>query len=154
MNAGISFEALWYESRTALDRLSAAATSYNTTHCENAEASCHIPIFMVHVMYQVASMLTRLAQIAPDEEIQDKVERFKQLMGLVNSRWRIAGKFVNEWLSGVYNDHDNAKQYISGVYLNILEAEEMAISSEAIKTQYSLRPTDLTPTSFTSGPHP
>lgn len=95
MNAGISFEALWYESRTALDRLSAAATSYNITHFEDTEASCHIPIFLVHVMYQVASMLIRVAQITPDEEIKDKVKKFKQLMGLVNSRWRIAGKSVN-----------------------------------------------------------
>ena len=89
-------ESLWPEARTALDRLSAAAISYNDA-CTGAcalipDASDHVPIFLMHVMYQVACLLLSLSPTTRDGGIGDKIEAIKQLLQLVDSRWGLAGK--------------------------------------------------------------
>lgn len=90
-----SLESLWFEARTALNRLSAAAVSYNVsctiTCSDTPDTSNHVPVFVMHAMYQSACILLRLSQGALDGELSDKIEAIKQWFQLVNSRWRLAG---------------------------------------------------------------
>ena len=90
---GISWEKLWPETRTALDRLTAAAASYIAT-CRTVPDAPHIvPIFLLHVMYQVTCLLLRLAQTSSDGEIRDKIATLRLLLGRTGMRWRLSGEF-------------------------------------------------------------
>lgn len=112
---GASSESLCFETRTALDRLSTAALSYNEMCSQNPALVDGVPIFIVHVMYQVASTLLKVAQGVPDEETGEKIETLKRFLHQNDPRWRCAG-----------------------VYLNILQAQELTFSSERTKTEYSV----------------
>lgn len=125
---GPSTEALWYETRTALDRLFSSAVSFTATYCNVHDASDSIPIFVIHVTYQVACIYLRLAPGMTDGENRDKIEPFKQLLRLIDSRWRLAGKKINEDLLCY---HVKANLRLLGVYLKILEAQEITASSDA-----------------------
>ena len=89
----ISFGNFWPESIEAVNRLITAATSYmNPTITDLKEADC-VPIFFIHVMYQVGCILLTLARGGLlDEEIGEKLEVVKSLLLRVNTRWRLAGK--------------------------------------------------------------
>ncbi|KAH8888148.1 hypothetical protein GQ53DRAFT_872412 [Thozetella sp. PMI_491] len=91
-------EALWDETRTALDRLTGAAASYNVTCVTNRFASNLVSCFLIHAMYQVASTLLRLTRGAPDEETAEKIGTLRELLNLMDSRWRLAGKSTHAML--------------------------------------------------------
>ncbi|KAE9370944.1 hypothetical protein N431DRAFT_468950 [Stipitochalara longipes BDJ] len=88
-----SLESLCFETHTALDRLSSAALSYNETCSQDPASANAAPVFIVHVMYQVACALLRFAQGVPNEETREKIETLKRFLRLMEPRWRFAGKF-------------------------------------------------------------
>ncbi|CAH0056008.1 unnamed protein product [Clonostachys solani] len=123
----LSFESLWPESRTALNRLSAAAVSYSATCPAVPDAPHIVPIFLIHVMYQVCSILLRISQGSPDGNIRDQISTIKHFLGQIATRWRLGG-----------------------AYLKILEAQEIAISSNSVETQLSFLPAQFEPSPSSS----
>ena len=92
-DAGASFlDKLWVETRTALDRLSAAAVSYNTTCPHFPESADNVPVFLLHVMFQVTCMFLRLAEGTPSPALRDQIETLRNLLRHANKRWRLAGE--------------------------------------------------------------
>lgn len=71
--------------------MAAAAASCNSAHSESPAAPDKLPVFLMHAIYQVASILSRITQDTPDGGTKDKIEALKQLLRLVNPRWRVAG---------------------------------------------------------------
>ncbi|VUC29718.1 unnamed protein product [Clonostachys rosea] len=88
----LPFESLWPESHTALDRLLEAAVSYSATCPAVPDAPHIVPIFLIHVMYQVVSILLRLSQGSPNGGIRDQISRIKHFLGQISTRWRLGGR--------------------------------------------------------------
>ncbi|KAF7563369.1 hypothetical protein G7046_g707 [Stylonectria norvegica] len=107
-------ESLWYETRTGLHRLTSAAAEYNQNCPDNPVAAERLPIFLIVAMYQVACMHSRVAQGMQLGDINDKMDTIWALLRLMSSRWRLAG-----------------------IYLNILEAREMTMSTGNTSTVLS-----------------
>uniref|UniRef100_A0A0B7KI44 Xylanolytic transcriptional activator regulatory domain-containing protein n=1 Tax=Bionectria ochroleuca TaxID=29856 RepID=A0A0B7KI44_BIOOC len=76
----LSFESLWSESRTALNRLSAAAVSYSATCPAVPDAPHIVPIFLIHVMYQVVSILLRISQGSLNGDIRDQISSIRHFL--------------------------------------------------------------------------
>ncbi len=151
----LSSETLSSEARTALDRLSSAAESYNETCVIHPDASDSVPLFVIHVMYQVACIFLRLQALGggtsspggPEASvIREKVGAIMSLLRLMDARWRLAGKWQQlkqketlVYYSRNYEEgrieertaNETNSFLVPGIYLNILEAQEFAMSTEA-----------------------
>jgi hypothetical protein len=92
--AKVLSQGLWQESRIALRRLAEAAASHLTNSSPDANASDQIPIFMIHVMYQAACVLLLLP--SEDGMVED-VTIYKNVLRLIDSRWRLAGESSSEY---------------------------------------------------------
>jgi hypothetical protein len=106
--------------------------SYNATCPIHPDSSDHIPIFVTHVMYQVACMYMRLAPFTSIGEAGDKTDALKQLLRLLGPRWRVASEWhICESITLISITDNN----LLGVYLNILEAQEVMISLSDLKVR-------------------
>ncbi|KAH8660396.1 hypothetical protein BX600DRAFT_56519 [Xylariales sp. PMI_506] len=92
---GSLIEALWSETRTALDRLFASAGSCITSHPENPLSANYIPLFIVPTFYQAALLSMKLGQCSGHIDMKGRVETFKQLLRLIEPRWRLAGVYLS-----------------------------------------------------------
>lgn len=73
-------------------------TFYFADPPDETEVSRCIPIFFVHVMYQVACMLLAVDRDVPSEESRENLGIVKKILLRVNARWRLAGKLCNTML--------------------------------------------------------
>lgn len=75
-----------------MDELASAAASCNATCMEDLHAADHVPIFLLHAMYQVACKFLAGAQVDQNGDRRSKFEEVKRLLRSINPRWHLAGK--------------------------------------------------------------
>jgi hypothetical protein len=102
-HGGLSFDDLWLESREALDRISSTAETFAAAWPHDRFIAENVPIFLIHVVYQVATFFLVLAQGAPDDDTKQKMETLKHLLYLIDQRWHLAGEFRTMMIKIEYN---------------------------------------------------
>jgi hypothetical protein len=53
-----------------------------------------ISLFLMQVIYQAASTLTRLSRGSPDSAARERIDALEGLLRRLSDRWGVAGKFV------------------------------------------------------------
>ncbi|KAM0259128.1 hypothetical protein ACHAQJ_003499 [Trichoderma viride] len=88
------FGDIWDEARSALERLSTTIAYCYTDWENNSEPLELVSFFIIHVIYQAAYMRIILGRGNPDEQTQETIQTSKQVLSLIDKRWRLAGKHL------------------------------------------------------------
>ncbi|KAB5578180.1 hypothetical protein GE09DRAFT_1088782 [Coniochaeta sp. 2T2.1] len=86
---------LFFETESALEDLSRMARELCAKwKDESCIADC-TSLFLIQVVYQAASTLTRLGEGTPDVTAQERIEDLKELLRRLTPRWRVAGVYLS-----------------------------------------------------------
>lgn len=81
------------ESTLALVALSRLACPFFTECLDDPAIMNSVPIFLIHVTYQAASILTRIGQGSPNTAARENITHIKHHLEILSGRWRVAGAF-------------------------------------------------------------
>jgi hypothetical protein len=87
---------MFVESQRTLEKLTMMASGMR----EDAEAGRSLdeefPVFLTQVVYQAALATIEMGQGSPDEQLKDRLETFKWLLGHMQPKWRVAGRSASQ----------------------------------------------------------
>lgn len=117
-----SSDRLFPEARSALGALYKMAISFNQDCIDTPEIMGSVSVFLTQMVYQTGSTLIRLGGENADTQTREQIGIHKELLRRLSSRWRVAGK----WL---YICLDKTLMVIAGIFLSILEAQEVTMAT-------------------------
>ncbi|KAM0245403.1 hypothetical protein ACHAQJ_010574 [Trichoderma viride] len=110
-----AYDHMFPETQPVLDVIWLMASDLRNEVAEGELLDDRFSIFLMQIIYQAASVILTIGQGNPDQACKEKIDTFKWLLQHMRTRWRVAG-----------------------VYLTILNAHEVALTSATRVTLYQI----------------
>lgn len=127
-NVDASFDEFFPEARSALDAICTMAVRVRAGIVANPGLVDDSSIFLTQMVYWAGSTLIRIGGGDPDESTRENIEAQKDLLHQLSTRWHDAGEYL------LVASHNLKTILITfkGVFLNILEAQEVMMASTTL----------------------